>query len=278
MQRWPELPYAAWKDTAATLQLWTQIVGKMRLALTPWLNHSWHVTLSRDGARPRHAAHLRRRPRSPDRVRLHRSRAVAAHQRRPFRASSCLRPMPVAEFYADIACSAVRARCRRAHRRDAERDSRCHSLRPRTHVMPPTTATSRTASGACCSASHEVFSHFRTALPRQGEPGAFLLGQFRSRGDALLRARARRAHPGGVPHLPDAVAREAYSHEVSSAGFWPGGGADRLSRVLFLRLSRAGGLRRGARAAGAGVLQQGLSANSSCPMTPCAPRPIRNAR
>ena len=43
--RWPELPYAAWKDTAATLHLWTQIVGKVRLAATPWLNHSWHVTL-----------------------------------------------------------------------------------------------------------------------------------------------------------------------------------------------------------------------------------------
>ena len=44
-ERWPELPYAAWADTAATLQLWTQIVGKIRLALTPWLNHSWHVAL-----------------------------------------------------------------------------------------------------------------------------------------------------------------------------------------------------------------------------------------
>lgn len=43
--RWPELPTAAWRDTAATLQLWTQIVGKIRLAKSPWLNHSWHVTL-----------------------------------------------------------------------------------------------------------------------------------------------------------------------------------------------------------------------------------------
>src|SRR5580704_7088940 len=42
--RWPELPLAAWKDTAATLHLWTQIVGKIRLAAAPWLNHSWHVT------------------------------------------------------------------------------------------------------------------------------------------------------------------------------------------------------------------------------------------
>jgi Family of unknown function (DUF5996) len=42
---WPELPYSAWKDTYATLHLWTQIVGKIRLAQTPWLNHSWHVVL-----------------------------------------------------------------------------------------------------------------------------------------------------------------------------------------------------------------------------------------
>ena len=44
-QRWPELPYATWKDTRDTLHLWTQVVGKVRLALTPWLNHSWHVAL-----------------------------------------------------------------------------------------------------------------------------------------------------------------------------------------------------------------------------------------
>src|SRR5258708_7109980 len=43
--RWPELPYAHWKETRDTLHLWTQVVGKIRLALTPWLNHSWHVVL-----------------------------------------------------------------------------------------------------------------------------------------------------------------------------------------------------------------------------------------
>ena len=42
---WPELPYEAWKDTRETLHLWTQIAGEIRLALTPWLNHSWHVPL-----------------------------------------------------------------------------------------------------------------------------------------------------------------------------------------------------------------------------------------
>src|SRR3981081_1612182 len=43
--RWPELPTAAWRETYATLHLWTQIMGKIRLARSPWLNHSWHVTL-----------------------------------------------------------------------------------------------------------------------------------------------------------------------------------------------------------------------------------------
>jgi hypothetical protein len=42
---WQDLPYAAWRETASTLQLWTQIVGKVRLALTPWLNHGWQVPL-----------------------------------------------------------------------------------------------------------------------------------------------------------------------------------------------------------------------------------------
>ena len=42
---WPELPYLAWRDTYATLHLWSQVVGKIRLALTPWINHSWHVAL-----------------------------------------------------------------------------------------------------------------------------------------------------------------------------------------------------------------------------------------
>src|SRR5437764_14163946 len=42
---WPDLPYASWRETAATLQLWTQIVGKVRLVLSPWLNHGWQVPL-----------------------------------------------------------------------------------------------------------------------------------------------------------------------------------------------------------------------------------------
>src|SRR4029450_12536181 len=44
-EAWPSLPLEAWSDTCATLHMWTQIVGKIRLTQSPWINHSWHVTL-----------------------------------------------------------------------------------------------------------------------------------------------------------------------------------------------------------------------------------------
>jgi hypothetical protein len=71
---------------------------------------------------------------------------------------------------------------------------------------------------------HRVFSTFRTGFLGKASPVHFFWGSFDL---AVTRFSGRRAppHPGGVPNLPDAVAREAYSHEVSSAGFWPGGGA-----------------------------------------------------
>ena len=193
--QWPELPYAEWADTCATLQLWTQIVGKTRLALTPWLNHSWHVTLHVTRARACHPAYSRRRPRPSDRVRLRRSCAVAAHERRPF---------PPAHAEADdgrgVLCGISPAPCQ-------------SSVSPSTidrmpnELADPIPFDEDTVHAAydreyasrfwrVLLRSHEVFSYFRTALPRQGEPGAFLLGQFRSRGDAVLgpaRAAASRA-------------------------------------------------------------------------------------
>ena len=71
---------------------------------------------------------------------------------------------------------------------------------------------------------HEVFAHFRTGFLGKVSPVHFFWGSFDL---AVTRFSGRPAppHPGGVQRLPDAVAREAYSHEVSSAGFWPGGGA-----------------------------------------------------
>jgi hypothetical protein len=67
---WPELPYAAWKDTYATLHLWTQIAGKIRLAQTPWLNHSWHVVLYVTAARADYVADPLRGSHIPARFRF----------------------------------------------------------------------------------------------------------------------------------------------------------------------------------------------------------------
>src|SRR5690348_16390307 len=98
---WPDLPYAAWKDTAITLQLWTQVVGKVRLALTPWLNHSWHVTL-RVGARGL-ITPLIHAPAADFQIEFDFLdhvlwvRTAGGHTRRLI-----LRPMPVAEFYRDF--------------------------------------------------------------------------------------------------------------------------------------------------------------------------------
>ena len=221
--RWPELPYAAWRETRDTLHLWTQIVGKIRLALTPWLNHSWHVTLYVT-ARGLTTSPMPWKGGSLEidfdfidhelwlRLSDGRFRQLTL---RPMIGRGLLRRSvrsPCAELGIDITICDY-----------ALRDSRRHPVRPRTRRTRPTTATPPTASGACCSpdTGAQAVPH---RLSRQGEPGAFLLGQFRSGGDALLRAAARRCTPAACRICRNAVAREAYSHEVSSAGFWPGSG------------------------------------------------------
>ena len=219
---WPELPYAEWKDTCTTLHLWTQVVGKIRLAFTPWLNHSWHVTL--------HVTRARARAR-----RSFRPASVSFQAEFDFidhvlwlRASDgqsrqlMLEPMPVAEFYAAL--------CRRCPRlgfdvrineMPNELPTRSRSTRTRAHAAYDRDFADRF--WRVLLRSHEVFSYFRTGFLGKVSPVHFFWGSFDL---AVTRFSGRRAppHPGGVPHLPDAVAREAYSHEVSSAGFWPGGG------------------------------------------------------
>jgi hypothetical protein len=80
--------------------------------------------------------------------------------------------------------------------------------------------------------AHEVMSHFRTGFLGKASPVHFFWGSFDL---AVTRFSGRSAprHPGGVPHLPDSVAQEAYSHEVSSAGFWPGGGGGPIEDAAF---------------------------------------------
>jgi hypothetical protein len=221
-EAWPELPYSAWKDTAETLQLWTQIVGKVRLALTPWLNHSWHVTLYvtarglGTGPMPAGGGALQIDFDFIDHVLWLRLSDGRFRQ-------LALRPMTVAEFYAD-AMMALRA---------LGVDLRINEMPNEIAdaVRFPDDTIHASYDGEAVGRFHrvllscnDVFEHFRTGFIGKVSPVHFFWGSFDL---AVTRFSGRPAppHPGGVPHLPDAVAREAYSHEVSSAGFWPGSGA-----------------------------------------------------
>jgi Family of unknown function (DUF5996) len=218
---WPELPYAAWKDTCQTLHLWTQIVGKIRLARTPWLNHSWHVALYVT------ARGLTTSP-IPDRERTFqidfdfidhvlRVRTSDGHGR-----ELVLAPKPVAAFYAELLAAlsqlAIEVRINEMPNEIAEAipfsQDRVHAAYDRDYANRFWRVLAR---------SHEVLSRFRTGFLGKASPVHFFWGSFDL---AVTRFSGRSAprHPGGVPNLPDTVAQEAYSHEVSSAGFWPGGG------------------------------------------------------
>src|SRR6266851_585023 len=218
---WPELPYAAWQDTCATLHLWTQIVGKIRLAFTPWLNHSWHVTLNvtaRGLGTPLISSGERDFQIEFDFIdHILWLRASDGHFRQLM-----LKPMPVAEFYAELLHALS----------ELGIDVRINAM---PNELPDPIAFDQDSTHAAYDRdfanrfwrvllrSHDVFSYFRTAFLGKVSPVHFFWGSFDL---AVTRFSGRRAppHPGGVPHLPDTVVREAYSHEVSSAGFWPGGG------------------------------------------------------
>jgi hypothetical protein len=218
---WPELPYAAWKDTCATLQLWTQIVGKVRLALTPWLNHSWHVTLrvSARGLTTPLISHDHRDFQMEfdflDHVLW--IRTAEGHSRQLM-----LRPMTVAEFYGEfmhcLAQLGIALHIDKLPNEIPDAIPFDEDIVHRDYDKEYAGAFWR-----ILLRTHDVFSHFRTGFLGKASPVHFFWGSFDL---AVTRFSGRPAppHPGGVPHLPDAVVREAYSHEVSSAGFWPGGG------------------------------------------------------
>jgi len=219
---WPALPYAAWRDTCATLQLWTQIVGKIRLAQAPWLNHSWHVVLYitarglTTGPIPYGARTLQIDFDFIDHVLW--IRTSEGHFRQLM-----LRPMTVAEFYADFLIALNELGLKIAIDPMPCEIADCIPFDQDTlHASYDADAVNRF--WRVLLRVHEVFAHFRTGFLGKTSPVHFFWGSFDL---AVTRFSGRKAprHPGGVPHLPNAVAQEAYSHEVSSAGFWPGGGA-----------------------------------------------------
>ena len=219
---WPELPTAGWRETYETLHLWTQIIGKIRLARSPWLNHSWHVALYvtarglttspiPDGARTFQIDfdlidHTLRVSTSDGAVRQF---ALSGHS--------------VASFYAAVMSElAGLGIAITIDEMPNELPEPIRFSQDDRHATYDPDAVRRFFQ--ILVSADSVFKQFRTGFLGKASPVQFFWGSFDL---AVTRFSGRRAprHPGGVPHLPDEVACEAYSHEVSSAGFWPGSGA-----------------------------------------------------
>jgi hypothetical protein len=218
---WPALPYEAWKDTCATLHLWTQIVGKIRLARTPWVNHSWHATLYVT-ARGLTTSPIPYDGRAFQMDFDFMDHALLIQTSDGSKRQLALDPRSVADFH-DALMAAL-----------AELDIRVWIHGSPNEVANPIPFREDRAHAAYDADSAQrfwrvllqadrVFKQFRTRFLGKVSPVHLFWGSF---DHAVTRFSGRKAppHPGGIPNLPDAVTREAYSHEVSSAGFWPGGG------------------------------------------------------
>ena len=228
MSELPVLDWQRWRETAIGLQLRTQIFGKIRLALTPWLNHGWHVPLyvtpvglttspiPWDGGSFEIALDLQ-----SDLVFVSRSTGSQASLR--------LEAEPTADFYTklmdvlDELGIEVSINTLPNEMPDPVRFPEDHAARPYDGEAV------RRFHEALCFAD-AAFKRFRTGFVGKASPVHFFWGSF-DLAVTRFSGRAAPRHPGGVPGLPDAVTREAYSHEVSSAGFWPG--SDAFPRAAF---------------------------------------------
>jgi len=220
---WPDIPYPAWRETCSALHLYVQIVGKYRLARTPWINHSWHATLYVD-ARGLTTSTIPDGPTGGIEIALD----LIAHELIGRSTDGAverfaLEPMSVADFHARFR-ALVRALGGNPafHGRPSEIPDAVPFAED--HAPRPYDADAVTRFHRALVQVDRVLKRFRTSSIGKVSPVHLFWGSFDL---AVTRFSGRPAplHPGGIPALPDAVTREAYSHQVSSAGFWPGGGA-----------------------------------------------------
>jgi hypothetical protein len=217
---WPDIPFKAWQETCAALHLYCQIVGKYRLARTPWLNHSWHATLYVN-ARGLTTSII------PDASDIEIvfdliKHAVIGRSADGRGAEIPLGPMSVAEFHRQFREMVGRLGG------NPEFDGRPNEIADpvafaKDRQERPYDAEAVARFFVALVAINRVFLRFRTGFIGKVSPVHLFWGSFDL---AVTRFSGRPAplHPGGVAGLPDEVTREAYSDEVSSAGFWPGGG------------------------------------------------------
>ena len=227
-QIWPSLDYAAWRETCATLQLWTQIAGKIRLALGPWINHSWGVTLyvtSRGLTTSLIPYGTRAFELEFDFIRHQLRITTAEGDERAIK----LQPQSVASFYREV-MSKLRELAIEVQigMRPNETLEAIPFDRDEKHAAYDAEYANRF--WRVLLQADRVFKEFRSRFCGKCSPVHFFWGSFDL---AVTRFSGGPAppHPGGIPHLPDAITREAYSQEVSSLGFWPGN--DQIPTALF---------------------------------------------
>jgi hypothetical protein len=218
-QTWPELPLEAWADTRATLHLWTQIVGKIRMTLTPPVNHSWHVPLyvTSSGLTTSPIPHSGRTFQIDFDFILHRLRIAVSDGSS---AGFPLEPQTVAEFYRRLMSELQRLGLPvRIHNRPNEVADTTPFDQDEAHRSYDAEYANRF--WRILFQTDRVMKEFRGRFIGKCSPVHLFWGALDL---AVTRFSGRKAplHPGGVPNLPDEVTREAYSHEVSSCGFWPG--------------------------------------------------------
>jgi hypothetical protein len=218
-REWPAIDYADWRDTALILQLWSQIVGKIRIALAPWRNHGWQVPLYVT-ARGLGSSSI---PAGTEIIDIEFDfvdHLLVCHSSNGKARNVALLPMTVAAFYGEVmeAMTAIGAEAR-------------INLLPNEVADPIAFDKDTLHASYDGAAAHRfwqamvqidrVLKRFQSGFLGKVSPVHFFWGSFDL---AVTRFSGRPAplHPGGVPGLPDDVTREAYSHEVSSAGFWPG--------------------------------------------------------
>jgi hypothetical protein len=220
-QAWPSLPLAAWADTYAPLHMWTQIVGKIRLVQCSQVNHSWHVPLyvtSRG---------LTTSPIPYGTLTFQIDFDFVSHQltletSNGQTGSLPLEPQSVATFYRRLMDEMRKLDLRvNIYKKPNEVPESIPFDQDETHKSYDRDYANRF--WRILVQADRVFREFRGRFIGKTSPVHLFWGALDL---AVTRFSGRTApqHPGGIPNLPDSVTREAYSHEVSSCGFWPGGG------------------------------------------------------
>ena len=216
---WPELPYTRWADTLETLHLWSQIIGKIRMELSPWVNHSWSVPLY---VTPRGLT-TSSIPYGGGAFQIDfdlvgHALSIVTSDGQMQAVELC--PKTVSEFHTEV-LAVLEGMGIRVSIHPIPNELPDPIPFPEDHVHGSYEPDHVAALHGALVRSARVMNEFRAGFIGKVSPVHFFWGSFDL---ALTRFSGRTAppHPGGMPNLPDVVAREAYSHEVSSCGFWPG--------------------------------------------------------